>query len=125
MKVCLLILMFVLLVICFIFQVRDIYIMKKYKRTDNDRFECGHLQRQTNRKGYTISECENPLCREAFKKNNDNCPSKCRGRIYADAPQSLEVIFSADNFYCAKKIAYLIGTVFSSVLTILNIIDKI
>ena len=125
MEVCLLLLMVVLLVVCFIFQVRDIYIMKKYKRTDNAEFVCGHLKRQTNRKGYTISECENPLCREAFKKNNDDCPSNCRGRIYSDAPQSLEMIFSADKYYCAKKIAYLSGTVFSSVLTILNIIDKI
>lgn len=125
MKVYLLFLMFILLFICFVFQVRDIYIMKKYKRTDNINFECGHLKKYVNKKGHTISECENMFCEKDFKKNNNICPLKCPGHVFSDAPQSLELIFSADRFYCAKKIAYLSGTVFAGLLTILNIIDKI
>lgn len=125
MKAFFLFLMFVLLLICFVFQIRDIYIIKKYKRTNNSNFECGYLKKQVNKKGHTISECENMFCNKNFQKNNNVCPSKCRGHIYSDAPQSLELIFSADNFYYAKKIAYLSGTFFAGLLTILNIIDKI
>lgn len=99
--------------------------MKKYKKTDNDNFTCGYLKKQVNYKGNTVSECENMFYKEKFIKNNDCCPSKCPGRVYSDVPQSLELIFSADGLFCAKKITYLIGTIFAELLTILNIIDKI
>ncbi len=125
MKFLLLCVMFVLLLICFVFQVRDIYIMKKYKRTDNTNFKCGHLKTQINRIGHTISECGNVFCCDKFKENDNNCPSNCQGRIYSDAPNNLELIFCADNFYCTKKIVYLSTTIFASILTILNIIDRI
>lgn len=125
MKFLLLGLMLLLLIICFIFQIRDIYFMKEYKRTSNSNFECGYLKRQITKKGYTISECENIFCKKNFEKNKNSCPQKCRGRVYSDAPQNLEILFSSDRFYFAKKIAYLSGTFFAGLLTVLNIMDKL
>ena len=80
MELLLLGLMLFLLFICFMFQIRDIYMLKEYKKTNNSNFECGYLKRQITKKGYTISECENIFCKK-FEKNKNSCPQKCRERV--------------------------------------------
>lgn len=115
-----------LLFVCSVFfQIRDIIYMSKYEKPDSEEIECHYRYKIKKKNGYTAVECKNKFYCKNFIKNGRVCSVNCRGKKYPDITDSFEMMSSTDIFYRVKKVLFLLGSIFSVILTLLNILDKI
>lgn len=123
--ICVFLIMLLLLLVSFVFQIRDFYYLSRYKKPYDNTVRCRFRRIHTKERGFKVVECTNIFWNKKFEKLGKHCPSNCRGRRYMDAKDDFETMSSTDIYYIAKKIAYISGTIFSTILVILNIIEKL
>lgn len=106
------------------FQIRDIVYMSIYERPNSEAIECHYRYKFKKQNGHTSVECRNKFYCKKFERNGRICSENCKGKRYPNIDENFERMSSTDNFYIVKKAMYLVSSILSVLLTILNILDK-
>lgn len=77
--ICVFLIMIILLLVSFVFQIRDFYYLSRYKKPYDNTVRCRFRRIHTKERGFKVVECTNIFWNKKFEKLGKHCPSNCRG----------------------------------------------
>lgn len=114
-----------LFILSLVFEIRELYYLSKSQRPETDQEGCLFKNLDSDSKGLVSATCRNKFYSKRFNKNGKRCPIRCLGQTYKDCNNNFETMSKTDKFFMTKKMLCLLSTILGTILTLLNIVDKL